>query len=293
MGTNITPILQQLQSLFQQLTFKVITMENATPSLLDLEKKLKMIPVAEWPSLRLTHISELTQLKWDLEYVLKEPNIRSNNRVLIGFRDRHYNLLFDGIEIINERKLVTNTFNEFVRGITYFTTEPAGTIHAEPVYHRPDSCPPNDKPNMNCTEPHNADTKKKLLKCYIERLIYDELWIQLLSMQQNQAHLLWLSDTQTAFNTCFPNTRISVSIRMIDQHPDNVAITVEDDSGTTTELYSKAYFVVDARYDTQITCLKIVNSQVVAVKTNTCDKEGTWMPTSGGAPTAPGGGSKL
>lgn len=285
---DILPILQQLRSLFQQLTFKVITMVTATPTLNDLERKLNAVPMADWPSLRLQHITTLTTLKWDIEYLLKEINIRANNGVLIGFRDRNRARLFDGIDVINERKIVTNTFNEFVRGITYFTNEPAGTIHNEPVYHRNESCSPRDQKNITCAAAITDEAKRKIMKCYIERLIYDELWLQMLSMQQNTAHLEWLMDTKQAFDTCFPETTVYVSLRLVNRKPDNVAITIEDSSGTTTELYDKVYFMANEQYDTKISCLKIVNSQVIAVKTNTCDTENAW--TSVLPPTIPGGG---
>jgi len=269
--------------LLQQLTFKLVTLDKAEPALKDIEKELRKVPIAEWEALRLANVSELTKLKWDLEYLLKEPNIRSNNGVLIGFRDRMYKRLFEGIDIINERKVVTNTFNEFIKGITYFA--PVIANSEEPVYHRDGSCPPRDMPNLTCeSDTLSPSIKKRVYTCYIERLIYDELWLQMMGMHQNAAHLRWLQDTTRAFRTCFTNTTVSVSIRLVEGKPDNVAITIEDDSGKTTELYEKAYFTVDAKYDTKITGIKAVstasdgNLHVVAVKTNTYEKEGTWEP---------------
>lgn len=199
--------------------------------------------------------------------------------------------MFDGLHIINERKLITNVFNEFVLGITYFTTDPTGTIYDDPIYHRNDSCPPKNMQNLVCDASGiggtHDDVKKRMYTCYIERLIYDELWQQINVMQQNTGHLDWLEDIKKAFRTCFPNTVITVFVRVIDRIPDNISVTIEDDSGTTTELFEKDYSRTTRSYNTIISCTKSINQQPVATKTNTCAQEDTWHSI---APYMPGGG---
>jgi len=280
MTENINKCLQDLRFLFQQLTFKVILTDAASPVLSAIEKKLLSIPIGDWPEIRLQYLAELSKLKWDIDYLLREPNIRMNNGFLIGFRDRMKQRLFEGIDIINERRVVTRLFNEFIKGITYFGPA-AAAAGTDPIYHRDGSCPPRDKPNLTCTSLLDPHIKDRVYTCYIERLIYDELWIQVMGSQQDLAHMEWLQNTHTAFQTCFPHTNVSVSIRMSNGKPDNVAIILENDSGTTTDLYEKAYYSVDDRYDTKITAIRVVDSITVAVKTNTFDKENEWTYVGG------------
>jgi len=279
---DVKAILDRTRFLFQQLTFKVIPVDRATVTLRGIERDIRSIPVSDWPAIRLNYVAELSKLKWDIEYLLREPNIRANNGFLIGFRDRVRARLFEGIDIINERKIVTNAFNEFIKGITYFQRDHVNTD--EPVYHRDGACPPRDMPNLKCAASISDAVKKRIYTCYIERLIYDELWLQIMGTQQDGSHIRWLQDTKDAFRTCFPNTTIRISLRLSNGKPDNVAIIDETDSDTTTELYEKAYFPFEARYDTQITAIKLQDSTVIAVKTNTYDREGAWQPI-----TTPGG----
>lgn len=282
---DIQAILTDLNTLIQHATFQFVTVDVAEQTLTDIEKKLNRISQDDWESIRSHYTEELIKLKLNLNYLLKEPTIRSNNRIFIRFRDRYNDRIFENIQIINETKVVTNIFNEFIRGITYFTTDPPGTIYKEPLYHRDDSCPPKHSPNIICDSADTTpdDLKKRMHKCYIERLIYDEIWFQIHSMQQNTGHVGWLADTKKAFQKCFPHTTINVVVRIIDRIPDRVVITIQDTSNehsenVIVELYEKDYSFTDKRYDTVIRCTQMLNKQVVAVKMNTCDSEGIWHP---------------
>jgi len=281
---DIQSILEQLHLLVQQTTYNFITIALSEQNLKDIERRLNRVSITEWPSIRTNHIVLLTKLKINIEYLLKEPTIRANNRIFIGFRDRFSARLFEGINVVNERKIVTNIFNEFVRGITYFTTDPPGTIYDDPIYHRDNACPPNNMPNLVCdsTGMTPDDIKKRMYTCYVERLIYDEIWLQIYGMQQNSGHLDWLLSTKKAFQKCFPHTTISVFVRIIDSIPDNVIITIEDTSNidiknVVVEHYEKNYSFIERRYDINVSGTKMLNQQVVEVKNNTCYTEGVWQ----------------
>jgi hypothetical protein len=280
---DIQTILAELNTLIQHVTFHFVNIDVAENQLKDIERKLNSVPQDDWQAIRLNNTEELVKLKLNLNYLLKEPTIRANNRIFIGFRDRYNGRMFENIQIINETKIVTNTFNEFIRGITYFTADPPGTLHNDPLYHRNVSCPPKNTPNVVCDPSGmtHEDLKKRMQKCYIERLIYDEIWFQLHSMQQNIGHLRWLEDTKIAFQKCFPHMTISVVVRIIDRIPDRVVITIQDTTDTNSEnviveLYEKDYSFTDHRYDTIIRGTHMVNKQIVAVKMNTCSNEGEW-----------------
>jgi hypothetical protein len=280
---DIQTILAELNTLIQHVTFHFVTVDVAEKTLTDIERKLNRVPGVDWQAIRLNNTEELIKLQLNLNYLLKEPIIRANNRVFIGFRDRYNDRMFENIQIINGTKIVTNVFNEFIRGITYFTTDPPGTIHNAPLYHRNDSCPPKDRPNVVCdpSGTTHEDLKNRMQKCYIERLIYDEIWFQLHSMQQNTGHLGWLDDTKNAFQKCFPHTTVSVVVRIIDRIPDRVVITIQDTTNTNSEnviveLYEKDYSFTNKQYDTSIRGTQMFNKQVVAVKMNTCMNEGVW-----------------
>ena len=298
---DIQAILTDLNILIQHATFHFVTIDVAEQTLKDIEKKLNRVPRDDWQPIQLNYTEELIKLKLNLNYLLKEPTIRANNRIFIGFRDRYNDRMFENIQIINETKIVTNIFNEFIRGITYFTADLPGTIHNDPLYHRNDSCPPKDRPNIICDSSSMIpeDLKKRMQKCYIERLIYDEIWFQIHSMQQNTGHLGWLDDTKNAFQRCFPHTTVSVVVRIIDRIPDRVVITIQDTSNehsenVIVELYEKDYSFTNKRYDTNIRGTQMFNKQVVAVKMNTCDSEGVWHSiTPGNGQLADGGYSKL
>ena len=136
----------------------------------------------------------------------------------------------------------TRLFEEFIKGITYFFSEVDPT-NPTPVYHRLFSCGPGDSAfrqvYQQCRAPSDSDSAtasaaraeaaQRIQTCYTERLIYDALWrlTQVRSASdadpavsheplpnQDAGHIFRLELTRADFQTCFPNTDLSVSLAM-------------------------------------------------------------------------------
>ena len=198
------------------------------------------------------HFNNLCAIKFELNFVIREPNVRSNNRVLLGFRDRIFGNLLSGIDVINERNRVTRIFNEFIKGITYFQGDVLYDV-LSPVYHRSTSCPPNGHPNMNCNENHV--NRIRVSRCYIERIIYDELWNHIMNSQQNEGHLKWLKQTKRAYTTCYPHTAIdSVSITYMDDIPLSLEIVKRMGARFVTETFTKSLLPDNITYIDLVRC---------------------------------------
>ena len=94
----------------------------------------------------------------------------------LQFRKYHY-----------AREDVTRKFEDFLKGITYFGNEVADVA---PIYHREQSCRPilrshdlhidDIANNYHCHDTltnNERNRRKKLVhKCYLERLIFSEMW---------------------------------------------------------------------------------------------------------------------
>jgi hypothetical protein len=142
----------------------------------------------------------------------------------IGFRSFH-DKIFTNILKINKSPptLTTELFSEFIKGITYFQSHQLR--NRVPIYHRLMACGPGNEEfriNFNqCTSTMDAasrkDIKKRIETCYIERLLYNEIYkkVELFlpnqEITQNPGHLNWLDETKGDFATCFPNVDIKVT----------------------------------------------------------------------------------
>ena len=156
---------------------------------------------------------------------IRNPKIRS-------FHDKIFkNLLrYDDL-----KRRVTLIFEQFIRGITLFDNEMKKPI-AEIAYHRDASCGSRDldreqyKDTRSCKITHGNPTlkvnKKLVYKCYLERLIYDEMYKQYTPSlfrslrrmgtkphDQDRGHRAMLEDVRKDFESCYPNTTLSVVIK--------------------------------------------------------------------------------
>jgi hypothetical protein len=146
-----------------------------------------------------------------------------------------YDKLFIKINVKNN--LATFIFKNFIKGITYFQYQENGYIK-DPVYHRLFSC--GDGKNsfrnkfnicnstlMNKIELKNVS--KKIKTCFLERLIYEKIFLKYMFKLNNKAyynknsqdegHTVWLKQTNNDFNTCFPNINIKIKIKYTDLFP--------------------------------------------------------------------------
>lgn len=143
-----------------------------------------------------------------------------------------YDQIFNGLLMWgqhgNRGHQITRLFKKFIKGITFFKNEEYG-VNSVPIYHRLFSCGVGDdafrQTSLQCksgmTSKTWSDVKRQIEKCYIERLIYNDIFIhQMLhlpsigteEMSQNQNHMHRLELTRADFKTCFPKTDLSISI---------------------------------------------------------------------------------
>lgn len=258
--------------------YKRITQTNLVAVLKEFESRLKHQDIDD--AFILENNEMLSSIKFELEYILKEPNIRKNNGVLIGFRDRIFRNLLKSIKVINERKMVSDLFDEFIKGITYFSNQQRYNV-IQPAYHRESSCSRKGTPNKKCTSQDRKDSLD-IERCFIERLIYDELWNHMMSSQQDIDHLNWLQDTKNAFKSCFPDTDIAVVLtRFHDNFPICVEIFKKTGSKVKTERYTHLRDMSNSKYLDLVSVYKEYNGNI-STGTNTFDTKGSLAVLYGG-----------
>ena len=135
---------------------------------------------------------------------------------------------------------LTLLFQEFIKGITYFASQESSI---SPIYHRLESCGRGDDAfrksfqqcHLNMTKDDRQTVKKKIETCYIERLIYNEMYMyQTLHFpqvgheqhSQDKEHVYRLFEvTRRDFKSCFPNLDIAVKLEFEQHMPVQLTIT--------------------------------------------------------------------
>ena len=151
-------------------------------------------------------------------------------------------------QVITQLLMVTNNrifnlsviFENFIKGITYFHYQDEEAPPSGPIYHRLYSCDSADdafKHTLICTKNQSKElkqkTKEKIETCYIERLIYDNLYKNLKFYatksgeppQQDKGHNDRLDMTKKDFNSCFPDIDIGIDVSFDHDIPVSVTIT--------------------------------------------------------------------
>jgi hypothetical protein len=190
-----------------------------------LEKFLRKLSTKRLDRFRYEHDQSLRFVKQKLVSI-KNPKVRS-------FHDKIFkNLLhYDGL-----KRRVTLIFEQFIQGITLFDNEMKKPI-ADITYHRDASCGPRDldreqyKDTRSCKITHGnpilKENKKLVYKCYLERLIYDEMYKQYTlffpdqwdqESYQDRGHRDMLEDVRKDFESCYPNMALSVVIKYTTQN---------------------------------------------------------------------------
>jgi hypothetical protein len=217
---------------------------------------------------------------------------------IIVYRDRIFMSRLRDIVIVEKSRKLTSLFNEFIKGITYFDNEQVYSVR-EPVYHRRGSCVARGNINKECDGLiTNAETSQEIEKCYIERLIYDKMWSEILGMQQDEGHLNWISQTKNAYRTCFPNRDIEVELPEFPQdyrsfndlnnsHQKLVVPTqliiryYENGSLHSTETYTKTYNDVLNQYIYPVDCIKKIGQNIFIRSSNFDDNGHNWIAVGG------------
>ena len=190
----------------------------------------------------------------DINNLYKElQKIKNNNILINGFIDKHYDELRQIKNFLLERKDVrsrsihdkifinilkmnkyvslgiTQVFEDFVKGITYFSNELENKKKI-PIYHRAASCGNSSedfkKKYLQCYKNKDELTLKikreHIYKCYIERLIYDKIYLNSIlhfpsglnseQLKQNNGHIFQLKERAKNFNECFLGLNIEIEI---------------------------------------------------------------------------------
>jgi hypothetical protein len=181
---------------------------------------------------------------------------------------------------------ITKQFDKFLKGITYFAYQKPHD--KSPAYHRLSSCGSGTEAfrqaynqcQKSMTKSKIARVKKQIETCYIERLIYDDLYKKQTlffptdgrsSPSQDAGHTHWLEQTKQDFLTCFPDVEIKVSIEEFDDTmPLTLRIYKKIGAHITEEVYKKSLndpFVEGYLYRA---------NRLIKMKVQTYDKREKW-----------------
>ena len=221
-------------------------------------------------------------------YISSLNEIRAKTLEYNGLRSLHDKIFVKALECDKAMRLsVTTLFENFIKGLTYFAKEQSKST---PIYHRIYSCGPHSEThrlgNLVCNTSLNEIEigRRRILieRCYIERLIYDQLYVhETLHFplsgnsihQQNVGHLYRLDLTRKDFETCFPDVKITVEIEYQDGFP-YILIVQRTDKANKMDTYLKYYKTVRLNnrgvreYEDIVTVVKIENGKTYT-KTNT------------------------
>jgi hypothetical protein len=189
----------------------------------------------------------LSAIKFELEYLIKQHTGLTHSK-LIRLRDKIFGSLLRNVQIINEKKRVTGLFNNFIKGITFFSNEiPYDTN--QPAYHRKESCTKRGSKNTECLQSNSLSVrqqkKREIRNCYIERLIYDDIWTTIIHSSQDINHISWLEETKKAYEKCFPGNELFCKVEYTDN---NIPYRLSIFDGENEEIYEKRYDTVMNEY---------------------------------------------
>ena len=156
---------------------------------------------------------------------------------------------------------ITQVFKDFIEGITYFSDELENKIKI-PIYHRAASCGNSSedfkKKYFDCyntNTPEEIEIKKKhIFKCYVERLIYDDMFRTLSlhfpstlnnqNLKQNKGHLFQLSERAKNYNKCFLNINIIIELEYDNNLPIILKINyIKDNKIIKKEIFMKTTYI--------------------------------------------------
>ena len=182
--------------------------------------------------LKLTYNNELYKIK---TFIQKD------------FRSWHDKIFIKVLKLKRLPQQTTNIFSKFIEGITYFYDELDTTV---PLYHRLYSCGPYENThrlgNLVCydtlTDEEFKRRKPLIERCYVERLIYDEIYKKEcmhfpssgnVEPSQDDGHLFRLELTKQDYETCFPGCTIDIDIEyMNENYPISLSLTKTHKNGS-------------------------------------------------------------
>lgn len=244
------------------------------------------------------HYDVLCKIREEMIYNI-ENNL--NKHDMIRYRDRTYMSKLKDIALVGAIRRLTLLFNEFMKAITFFASEDRNSVN-EPIYHRNGSCVRKGSPNKRCDN-INSDRElvtKEIEKCFVERLVCDKLWTELLQVQQDENHLRWLEDTRQAYLSCHPGCTIEINLPEFPQNlrTTNLQNSVEfmkdivptmlvinyykDGSLHCTETYRKSYDHVSKQYMYPVDCIRQEGNRLHIRSSHFEDETQHWTAVGGG-----------
>jgi hypothetical protein len=156
---------------------------------------------------------------------------------------------------------ITQVFKDFIEGITYFSDELENKIKI-PIYHRAASCGNSSedfkKKYFDCYNTNTSEEieikKKHISKCYLERLIYDDMFRTLSlhfpstlnnqNLKQNNRHLFQLSERAKNYNKCFLGINIIIEMEYDNNFPIILKINyINDNKIIKKEIFMKTTYI--------------------------------------------------
>lgn len=253
----------------------------------DVLSNIKDILLKENSLIEVKDINEnkLNKFYLDINNLYKELNKIKNNSILKqGFIDKHIDELRKIKNFLLERKDkrsrsihdkiftnilkidkyiplgITQVFEDFVKGITYFSNEIENKKKI-PIYHRAasygNSSEDFKKKYLQCYKDNNELTlkikKDHIFKCYLERLIYDKIYLNSIlhfpsglnnELRQNNGHIFQLKERAKNFNECFLGLNIEIEIFYELELPSYLIIKyIKDGNIEKIEEYSKIVYI--------------------------------------------------
>jgi len=185
-------------------------------------------------------------------------------------------------------------FELFIEGITYFKHQPNNANKL--VYHRLASCGDGTQAFRNtfnrCTNitKNRRQVKARIETCYIERLIYAEIFKKQTLVfpktmtntehdhKQDKGHENWLEQTHEDFKTCFPKTNIRVQVsEYLGKWPTKCTIIREKNGKISKEEYVKTVYNREVKtYGRPVDC-KLFTGIQTKYKVQSFEKEDRWV----------------
>lgn len=232
-----------------------------------------------------------TNMAWfyDIHTVLVGYYISDGHKEFVQLFRSSHDRIFGSMDIklpgVKFNKLPTMVFNEFVKGLTYFASEP---VMESPVYHRSPSCGSstldiNDKFKRIHGYSENAAVanREHVKRCYIERIIYDCIFRELLH-RQDLAHLQELQRMTRLYQDMYRDSnllQLQVSVSNYVGNPPIYPTQLKLSSGefdpmNAAEYYCETYLKEDN--GNTVRCGKYENTELYH-KFQTFAKETPWL----------------
>jgi len=135
---------------------------------------------------------------------------------------------------------ITTLFDKFTRGVTQFSWH--GASPKEPIYHRLFSCGTGttafrdafQRCKRGMPKDRRKDVKARIERCYIERMIYDDMYRTLglffpatgvqNGNEQDAGHTFRMQETHDDFKSCFGSLSVRINITYDDWIPIKIEI---------------------------------------------------------------------